>query len=194
MIPNRLPKVFDQLTVERILASIDLSTPYGIRNRSIVEVIYSSGLRVSEVSNLNINDISFYEQIMIINGKGQKQRIALFNDIAAAWLNLYLKEARPLLCSNISTKAVFLSHRGNRITSHGIWNNYKNITDKLGLSSKLHILRHTFATELLKGGADLRSVQILLGHEDITTTQIYTHLDYEYLQNMHKKYLPKLNC
>ena len=189
---KKLPKVLSKETLEKLLNSIDLSTPYGVRNYCIVELIYSTGLRVSEVVSLNLGDIDFYKQIILVKGKGKKQRYVIFNDITTAWLEIYIKEVRPRLYF-MPTKALFLSYCGKRLTRFGIWYNYKKIAEKINVSSKLHSLRHTFATDLLKNGADLRTIQVLLGHENITTTQIYTHIDNKYLKEAHKKYMPKLS-
>lgn len=188
---KKLPKVHNINIIDKLLNSIDQTTPLGIRDYSIIILIYASGLRVSEVTKINIGDVDFFRQIIKINGKGNKQRFALFNDLASEGLKNYINEIRPMFLKK-TTNALYLSRRGKRLSRFGIWYNYKKITENIGISSKLHILRHSFATELLKNGANLRAVQILLDHEDIRTTQIYTHLDTEHLRKAHKEGFNKI--
>jgi integrase/recombinase XerD len=188
--PEHLPAVLSKETVDRMLELVDTKTPFGIRNRTIYEFIYSSGLRISETVSLNCNDIA-PEGIVKVLGKGGKERLVVFGEQAKAWLKRYLDEARPKLTGKKPSKALFLSKNGKRLSRKGIWKNYALIAEIAGISSKLHTLRHTFATELLAGGADLRSVQELLGHADLTTTQIYTHVNSR-LKESHKQFLPKL--
>jgi integrase/recombinase XerD len=188
--PEHLPAVLSKETVDRMLELVDTKTPFGIRNRAIYEFIYSSGLRISETVSLNCNDITS-EGIVKVLGKGGKERLVVFGEQAKAWLKRYLGEARPKLTGKKPSKALFLSKNGKRLSRKGIWKNYALIAELAGISSKLHTLRHTFATELLAGGADLRSVQELLGHADLTTTQIYTHVNSR-LKESHKQFLPKL--
>jgi integrase/recombinase XerD len=166
----------------------------GIRNRALYELIYSAGLRISEAVRLNTEDLFLSENMARVTGKGNKERLVVFGPDALHWLKRYLKEARPELQGIGKTKALFLGRSGKRLSRKGIWKNYKPIAVKAGLSTKLHTMRHTFATELLAGGADLRSVQELLGHAEITTTQIYTHIDSSLLLESHNKYLPKLKA
>jgi integrase/recombinase XerD len=188
--PEHLPAVLTKETVDRMLELVDTKTPFGIRNRAIYEFIYSSGLRISETVSLNCNDIAS-EGVVKVLGKGGKERLVVFGEQAKAWLKRYLDEARPKLLGKKPSKALFLSKDGKRLSRKGIWKNYAFIAELAGISSKLHTLRHTFATELLAGGADLRSVQELLGHADLTTTQIYTHVNSR-LQESHRQFLPKL--
>jgi integrase/recombinase XerD len=188
--PEHLPAVLSKETVDRMLGLVDTKTPFGIRNRAIYEFIYSSGLRISEAVSLNCNDLTS-EGIVKVLGKGGKERLVVFGEQAKAWLKRYLDEARPKLTGKKPSKALFLSKNGKRLSRKGIWKNYAFIAELAGISSKLHTLRHTFATELLAGGADLRSVQELLGHADLTTTQIYTHVNSR-LKESHKQFLPKL--
>ena len=192
----RLPAVLTKETVERLFALVDTSSPLGIRNRALYEFIYSAGLRVSEVVSLNVRDIMFNESITRVKGKGGRERLAVFGPAAAAWLKRYLEEARPVLAqrgnSNMRTPALFLARSGKRLSRKSIWKNYSLLAELAGTSSKLHTLRHSFATALLAGGADLRTVQELLGHANMTTTQIYTHVDVSLLRERHRQYLPKL--
>jgi integrase/recombinase XerD len=187
---EHLPAVLSKETVDHILALVDTKTPFGIRNRAIYELIYSSGLRISEAVSLNSSDITS-ECIVKVRGKGGKERLVVFGEQAKIWLKRYLDEARPQLTGRKRSKALFVSRNGKRLSRKGIWRNYALITEIAGTSSKLHTLRHTFATELLAGGADLLSVQELLGHADLTTTQIYTHVNSR-LKESHRQFLPKL--
>ncbi|MDR0449904.1 MAG: tyrosine-type recombinase/integrase [Treponema sp.] len=188
----RLPETLPREAVEALLASIDTGTARGIRDRTIYELIYSAGLRVSEAVSLNLKDLDFSSSTARVRGKGDKERLAVFGAVAADWLKLYLAEARPLLAGPRKGPALFISRRGGRLSRKGIWKNYRRATLSLGTGSRLHSLRHSFATELLAGGADLRSVQELLGHRDICTTQIYTHVDSALLRESHRKFLPRL--
>jgi integrase/recombinase XerD len=191
---DRLPEVHRKEDVDALLLSINTDSALGLRNRALYELIYSAGLRISEVVHLNTEDLFLSENVARVTGKGNKERLVVFGPQALYWLRRYLKEARPELQGIRKTKALFLGRSGKRLSRKGIWKNYKPIAVKAGLSTKLHTMRHTFATELLAGGADLRSVQELLGHAEITTTQIYTHIDAARLRDSHSKYLPKLKA
>ena len=188
---QNIPEVHKHKDVMRLLKSIDTDRVYGLRNRTIYELIYAAGLRVSEVVSIDLNHIKLSENIATVTGKGNKQRIVIFGDPTASLIKRYLIEARPKLLK-YKTNALFINKKGRRITRKGIWSNYCKITMKLNMSSKLHTLRHTFATELLKGGADLRTIQVLLGHVDLKTTTIYTHVNSDFLRKHHRKHLPKL--
>ncbi|MDR2143097.1 MAG: tyrosine-type recombinase/integrase [Treponema sp.] len=189
---GQLPAGLRKEKVEAILEAIDISRPLGIRNRALYELVYSAGLRVSEVVRLDRQDVFLDERIVRAKGKGGRERMAVFGDEAAGRLKTYLEASRPLLAGNRQVKALFISRRGKRLSRKGIWKNYSLLAALAGTSSKLHTLRHSFATELLAGGADLRQVQELLGHVDIATTQIYTHVDVSLLRENHRKYLPRL--
>ncbi|GHU88723.1 tyrosine recombinase XerD [Spirochaetia bacterium] len=194
-IPRRgmyLPEVLPREKVEEILSVIDTNTPLGLRNRAIYELIYSAGLRVSEAVGINVRDIDFSEGIARVKGKGNKERIVVFGPEAAEWLKRYLAESRPLIAGHRHSPALFIGKSGKRLTRKGIWKNYTRITAMAGTGSHLHTLRHSFATEMLAGGADLRSVQELLGHADLVTTQIYTHVDVSMLRENHRRFMPKL--
>jgi integrase/recombinase XerD len=187
-----LPETLSQQQVEGILAGADTGKPLGLRNRAIYELIYSSGLRVSEAAGLNVRDLYFPEGIVRLRGKGSKERMVPFGGEAASWLKRYLEEARPALLKSGRTQALFLGRTGKRLSRKGMWRNYAALTVPQGASSRIHALRHSFATELLAGGADLRSVQELLGHADLATTQIYTHVDQRLLKESLKRYRPNL--
>jgi integrase/recombinase XerD len=188
-----LPAVLRKEKIEAMLEAIDLSKPLGIRNRALYELIYSAGLRVSEIVRLDQKDVFFGERIVRVRGKGGRERMAIFGDEAARWLKTYLEASRPLLAGRRQTQALFIGRCGKRLSRKGIWKNYSLLAALAGNSSKLHTLRHSFATELLAGGADLRQVQELLGHADLATTQIYTHVDVSLLRENHRKYLPRLS-
>lgn len=183
-----LPKVLEVEQVDGILDSINVSTPLGIRDRCLFELIYSCGLRISEACSLCISGIHFKERILVVRGKGDKERIVPFGDAAFEWLEKWLYEARPEIVGSRICDEVFVNARGNPISRKGVWKNFKAICARTGLDVKVHTLRHSFATHLLQGGADLRSVQELLGHSDLSTTQIYTHVDDEMLKDFHKEY------
>ena len=189
----RLPETMDKETVEKLLGVIDINTPLGLRDRALFEMIYSSGIRISEAAGLNVRDIDFSECVVRVKGKGGKERLAVFGPEASLWLKRYLDEARPaLVVGHASVGALFLGRRGKRLSRKGIWKNYSRYANLAGTGSRVHTLRHSFATALLHGGADLRTVQALLGHADLATTQIYTHVDTGLLKESHRKYLPKL--
>jgi integrase/recombinase XerD len=189
---GRLPETLSRELVESILGNADTGSPLGLRDRAIFELIYSSGLRVSEAVALNIGDLSFPEGVVRLRGKGSKERMVPFGGEAAFWLKRYLGESRPVLAKAARTPALFLGRTGKRLSRKGMWRNYVALTVLSGGSSRIHALRHSYATELLKGGADLRSLQELLGHADLATTQIYTHVDQTLLKESLKRYRPEL--
>jgi integrase/recombinase XerD len=187
-----LPEVLNIDEVERFLSAIDLDTPYGLRDRTLFELIYSCGLRVSEASSLTIATIHLSEGIIRVRGKGDKERLVPLGEEAEYWLRLYLREGRSLLAKGPGrTDRLFLNNRGEGLSRKGMWKRFKEIASRAGVEGKIHTLRHSFATHLLQGGADLRSVQELLGHADISTTQIYTHLDHDDLAKGHRTYHPR---
>ena len=189
-----LPEVMDSKTIEGLLDTIKTDTPLGIRDRSLFELIYSAGLRVSEAVGMNIKDIDLESGVAKVRGKGNKERLVLFGQEAATELKYYLQEARPKLAGKVNkNNALFIGRSGKRLSRKGIWKNYSKYALLAGTSSHLHTLRHSFATSLLAGGADLRTVQELLGHADLSTTQIYTHVDTGILRENHRRFLPSLN-
>lgn len=189
-----LPPVLSPEQVDMLLAAIPLDTPNGIRDRALFELIYSAGLRVSEAAALSLEDIFFNEQLIKVRGKGGKERIVPFGAQAEQSLTMYLQTARPLLLNpavtqhTVTAGAVFLNCRGNRLTRKGIWKRLQDFERLSGVTTKIHTLRHSYATHLLAGGADLRSVQCLLGHSSITTTQIYTHIEDKDLAAYHRRF------
>lgn len=194
---RRIPRVFSIDEVERFLASIATETPPGIRDRALFELIYACGLRVSEAVALNVSSVRLDDGSVRVLGKGARERIVPLGDVAAAWLSRYLRSGRSKLWqartgagAPCATNALFLNQRGGRLSRKGIWKRFNELMTRAGLTGKVHTLRHSFATHLLGGGADLRSVQELLGHADITTTQIYTHVDRDDLKQQHQRYHP----
>ena len=195
-----LPRVLTPEEVDRLLAAIPSDTPNSIRDRALFELIYSAGLRVSEATALSLHDIFFNELLIKVTGKGGKERIVPFGRQAEQQLLHYIAHARPLLlkCTypehTETAGAVFLNNRGGRLTRKGIWKRLQELEILSGVTTKIHTLRHSYATHLLAGGADLRSVQCLLGHTDITTTQIYTHINDKDLESYHNAFFsPKKN-
>ena len=189
-----LPETMERETVEKLLDTIKTDTPLGIRDRALFELIYSSGLRISEAAGIDLRDIDFNEGIIKVKGKGNKERLAVFGPEAAKRLKCYIEEARPSIAEAEGRAApLFVNRSGKRISRKGIWKNYSRYAALAGTGSRVHTLRHSFATGLLQGGADLRTVQALLGHADLTTTQIYTHVDVKMLKESHRRYLPRLS-
>ncbi len=190
---STLPRVLSADEVDTLFAGISLDTPNGVRDRALFELIYSAGLRVSETVALSLDDIFFTEKLIKVTGKGGKERIVPFGTAAETRLLDYINHARLLLIkpgtgNTATTGAVFLNNRGKRLTRKGIWKRLQDIEASSGVSTKIHTLRHSYATHLLAGGADLRSVQCLLGHTSITTTQIYTHIEDTDLENYHRMF------
>lgn len=189
-ISRALPKVLEINQVDSLLAAIDVSTPLGVRDRALYEVIYSCGLRISEASGLLLSNIHFEEKVLIVRGKGDKERLIPFGGDAEFWLKQWIFEARPVIVGPKIVEEVFVNSRGEVLSRKGIWKNFKALGIKSGVDAKVHTLRHSFATHLLAGGADLRSVQELLGHADLATTQVYTHVDDSQLKDHHRDYFP----
>ncbi len=189
-----LPKPLSIDDIERIFKSMGKDDPQDVRDRAIFELIYSSGLRVSEVCSMTFNSLMWEEQLIRIIGKGNKERIVPFGDCAENALKEYLESARPaLLRGRKDSDKVFLSSRGRSISRQIIWIRLKRAAKKAGIDKEIHphTLRHSFATHLLKGGADLRAVQELLGHSSISTTEIYTELDRDTLKDVIKMCHPR---
>ncbi len=186
-----LPDVFKPDEINRILTAIDIGTPGGLRDRALFELIYSCGLRITEAATLTFDMVFMKERILRITGKRQKERIIPFGEEALTWLKLYLDEGRPQMDKSKRSNRVFLNRSGKGISRKGVWKRFSELRVTSGVGGKIHTLRHSFATHLLAGGADLRTVQELLGHADIATTQIYTHVDAEYLEQAHHAYFPK---
>ena len=187
----KTPEVFSLSEVEALLAAIPQDSPEGLRDRTLFELIYSAGLRVSEAASLAVDRLFLAEGLVCVVGKGDKERFIPLGGQALEWLRKYLDEGRPLLVKDRKNTAVFLNFRGGELSRKGIWKNFKQYAVRAGLEGKVHTLRHSFATHLLAGGADLRSVQELLGHVSINTTQIYTHVDQGELERQHAFYHPR---
>ncbi len=183
-LPKRLPHHLATPDMIRFLDSFDLSDPVGFRNRCICELLFGTGIRVSECAGLNLADIALGQGEIAITGKGNKQRLVLFGGQAAAILSQFIHQIRPQFLEGASSQAVFLNSKGGRLTVRTIQRIVKTQAQKLGMNDALspHALRHSFATSMLQGGADLRAVQELLGHQSIATTQVYTQLDREELE------------
>ena len=179
--PRRLPYVVSEAEIERLLMAPNTSTTLGLRDRALLEILYASGIRVSEASSIDVADVDTKSRECRVFGKGSKQRIVLLGNTAIRWLREYLSNARPELSSRRSSDALFLNNLGGRLTERGIQMIVKRHALSAGLDVEFHThnLRHSFATHLLNGGADLRVVQDLLGHESPSTTQIYTHVSAE---------------
>lgn len=182
----KLPDTLSLIEIDNLICAVDLSNKQGERNRSILETLYSCGLRVSELVNLQLSNIYFKEGYLKVIGKGNKERLAPIGGRAIKYLTIYINEVRNH--QNIkkgNEDFVFLNNRGTKLTRVMIFLIIQNLSEKIGLDKKIspHTFRHSFATHLIEGGADLRAVQEMLGHESITTTEIYTHLDNEYLRS-----------
>ncbi len=188
-----LPEVLDVSEVESLMVQPNTTDILGLRDRAMLELFYASGLRVSEVITLSLGDLRLEEGIICCEGKGSRQRMVPLGDEAAIWLNRYIDRARPQLARPASGDRVFLNGRGKPLSRMGIWKILRKYVIQAGISKRVspHTLRHTFATHLLEGGADLRSVQRMLGHADISTTQVYTHVDREYLREVHRMHHPR---
>lgn len=186
-----LPDVLSLESVDSVLGFIDINTPRGLRDRALFELIYSCGLRVSEAAGLTLDRVFMRERMVRVVGKRKKERLIPFGDEAAYWLSRYIEESRPLLSKSRRSESVFLNQSGQGISRKGIWKRFDSLRDGAGVTAKVHTFRHSFATHLLEGGADLREVQELLGHADIATTQIYTHVDSDRLADLHALSFPR---
>lgn len=193
---KKLPEFLYSDEMVKVLKSISTTTPLGLRNMALLELFYATGMRVSEIANLKLEQIDFELNLILVHGKGNKDRYVAFGEEAKTALNNYLVEARKkILLHKTDYGYVFLNSNGNRITSRGLEYIIKNIFLNAGVSASVHphMLRHTFATQMLNNGADLRTVQELLGHESISTTQIYTHVTKQHLCDIYHKYFPRDN-
>lgn len=187
-----LPQVMRSDEVEQFLSVIPLDSNEGLRDRALFELIYSAGLRVSEAVSLPGTALFLEEKLLKVRGKGSKERLVPLGSEAERWIRRYLRDARPHLeKTHSSSDALFLSRRGGPLSRKSVWKRCKQFAAQAGVEAKVHTLRHSFATHLLAGGADLRSVQELLGHSDISTTQIYTHIDDPALHGAHREFHPR---
>lgn len=190
---RRLPEVLSVDEIERLLASPNPDEPLAWRDRALLEVAYGTGARVSELVGLALHDIEFDQFVVRLFGKGSKERIVPIGRRALGAVAVYTREVRPLLDRGKAEGALFLNARGTRLSRVGAWGIIRKHATRAGLTKHVtpHTLRHTFATHLLEGGADLRAVQEMLGHADLSTTQLYTHVDREYLREVHRSYHPR---
>lgn len=190
---RKLPESLSVSEVERLLEVPDTSKREGIRDRAILELLYSCGLRVSELISLREEDIDVDVGYVRVIGKGMKERIVPIGEEAARWVRRYLGEVRPALLKGNSGRVLFLTRFGKGFTRQGIWKMVKSYASEAGIKGGVHphLLRHSFATHLLSGGADLRSIQEMLGHSDISTTQIYTHVERERMKEVYRKHHPR---
>lgn len=190
----KLPEVLSVEEIELIISSIDLSKKQGQRNKAIIETLYSCGLRVTELINLKISNINFNDEYIKVIGKGNKERLTPIGSNALKYIQIYVNEVRiHKKISKGNEDIVFLNNRGSKLSRVMIFTLIKNILKKIGIKKKVspHTFRHSFATHLIEGGADLRAVQEMLGHESITTTEIYTHLDKDYLRSNIMQFHPR---
>jgi integrase/recombinase XerD len=191
--PLRVPKTLTESQVEALLAAPDCAQPLQLRDRTMLELMYASGLRVSELVMLNTVEVGMNEGVLRVTGKGGKTRLVPFGEQARVWLERYVKEGRPVILAGKSDDALFVTARGAPMTRQMFWILIKKYAAKANVTAPLspHTLRHAFATHLLNHGADLRVVQLLLGHADISTTQIYTHVARERLKQLHAVHHPR---
>jgi len=191
--PRSLPKTLTEQDVERLLAMPSIETPLGMRDRAMLEVLYASGLRVSELVTLKVAQLSQDMGVVRIVGKGSKERLVPVGEVALDWVRRYVKDARLLLLDGRQSDALFVTSRAQAMTRQAFWQLIKRYAAQAGVHATIspHTLRHAFATHLINHGADLRVVQLLLGHADISTTQIYTHVARERLKQLHAKHHPR---
>jgi integrase/recombinase XerD len=191
---KNLPGVLDITDIEKILDAPDTGNKLGLRDKAMLELFYACGLRVSELLNLKKSDLFFEDELIRVFGKGSKERLVPVGSSARKWITRYLAEGRPLLEKKPkSLNYIFLNIRGTRLSRMGIWKIVSAHVKSSGVKKEVHphTFRHSFATHLLEGGADLRAVQEMLGHADISTTQIYTHIDKDYIKQMHRDFHPR---
>ncbi|MGB9627210.1 MAG: site-specific tyrosine recombinase XerD [Thermodesulfobacteriota bacterium] len=192
-VARSLPEVLTLKEVESLLEQPDLQTPLGIRDRAMLEMLYATGMRVSELTRLPNHQVNLEGGYVLLFGKGSKERVVPLGQEAIRWVSLYLKEVRGRLSKGRESPFLFLNRSGREMSRQMFWKNIKAYARKAGVQKRItpHLLRHSFATHLLERGADLRSVQLMLGHVDISTTQIYTHVTGERLKKVHQKYHPR---
>jgi integrase/recombinase XerD len=192
-LPRSLPKTLTERDVESLLAAPEVENPIGLRDRAMLETLYASGLRVSELVGVTLAQVSQDMGVVRIVGKGAKERLVPLGEEALAWIRRYVAEARPQILGGMRADALFVTARGGPMTRQAFWNLIRRYALRAGLPGQIspHTLRHAFATHLLNHGADLRVVQMLLGHADISTTQIYTHVARERLKSLHAKHHPR---
>ncbi|NWG29727.1 MAG: site-specific tyrosine recombinase XerD [Ignavibacteriaceae bacterium] len=193
-VSKNLPFVLNINEIESILSEPDVRKKLGLRDKALLETFYACGLRVSELINLKISDLFLDEEMIRVFGKGSKERFVPIGSSAIKWIDEYLKNSRPLLEKKAKSQHfLFLNNRGTKLSRMGIWKIVNSYASLAGIKKEVHphTFRHSFATHLLEGGADLRAVQEMLGHVDISTTQIYTHIDRDYIKQVHKDFHPR---
>ena len=192
-VAKTLPEILSLKEIEQILEQPNLQTPLGMRDRAMLEILYATGMRVSELTHLPTHQVNLEGGFVLLYGKGSKERIVPLGSEAMRWVALYLKGARGALSKGKESAFLFINRSGKEMSRQRFWRNLKDYAKKAGLHKRIspHLLRHSFASHLLERGADLRSVQMMLGHVDISTTQIYTHVTGEKLKKVHKQYHPR---
>ena len=193
-LPQRLPKDLSEQQVERLLQTPVTDLPLELRDKAMLEVLYATGLRVSELVGLTMSDVSLRQGVVRVIGKGNKERLVPLGEEAVYWLETYLEHGRSWLLNGVSIDVLFPSQRAQQMTRQTFWHRIKHYAALAGIDSEKlspHVLRHAFATHLLNHGADLRVVQMLLGHSDLSTTQIYTHVATERLRQLHQQHHPR---
>jgi len=192
-IERYLPETLNELQVEQFLEKIDTKAVHGLRDRAMIELLYASGLRISELASARLENFNFEERMVRVTGKGNKTRLVPVGRKACEALAAYLSTERPKLVKPRSSSEIFLSERGTKLTTTRIWQIVKKHARRAGLDKNIypHLLRHSFATHLLSNGADLRIIQEMLGHADISTTQVYTHVDQQRLKAVHRQFHPR---
>ncbi|MFC0178693.1 site-specific tyrosine recombinase XerD [Thorsellia kenyensis] len=194
-IPKRLPKELSEEKVADLLNAPDILNPIELRDKAMLELLYATGLRVSELISLSFSNINLVQGVIRVVGKGDKERLIPLGEHAIYWIESYLSQSRPtLIKDNIAKETIFLSNRGQMMTRQTFWHRIKYYASNAGIDAQKlspHVLRHAFATHLLNHGADLRVVQMLLGHSSLSTTQIYTHIANTRLRQLHKKHHPR---
>lgn len=192
-LPRSLPKSLSEEEVEALLAAPNTQEPIGLRDKAMLEMLYASGLRVSELVGIKVTEVSLTEGVVRATGKGSKTRLVPLGEEAVSWISQYMAQARPLILEHRLSDSMFVTQRGEAMTRQAFWYLIKRYALQAGIAKHLspHVLRHAFATHLLNHGADLRVVQMLLGHSDISTTQIYTHVARERLKQLHSMHHPR---
>ena len=192
-IERYLPETLNELQVEQFLEKIDTKAVHGLRDRAMIELLYASGLRISELANARLENFNFEQRVVRVTGKGNKTRLVPVGRKACEALAAYLSTERPKLVKPRSSSEIFLSERGTKLTTARLWQIVKKHAQRAGLEKNVypHLLRHSFATHLLSNGADLRIIQEMLGHADISTTQVYTHVDQQRLKAVHRQFHPR---
>lgn len=192
-LPKPLPKSLSEAEVETLLQEPDEEDPLELRDRAMLELLYASGLRVTELISLKLGQVSLNQGVVRVIGKGSKERLVPTGEEALNWLQRYLKQGRPALLGHVPSDVLFPSRRGSQMTRQTFWHRIKQYAKRAGIEKHLspHTLRHAFATHLINHGADLRVVQLLLGHSDLSTTQIYTHVARERMKELHAQHHPR---